>query len=110
VSARTPQPLPIAACALDADDAQAQGRRYADLASRVDAVARRPGELEVRFDEDVDLALVGGAVEVERACCSFFEIDWDPGARRLRFAVPTAGQDVALDVIAEALGVGERAG
>ena len=44
-------------------------------------------------------------VEVERRCCPFFAIDWDPERRRFSIGVSDAEHEPALDAIAYALGL-----
>ena len=43
------------------------------------------------------------ALEVERGCCSFLGIDFDPTARRLMVTVEQATEDSMLDALANAL-------
>jgi hypothetical protein len=101
-----PTPLPIAACTLDAAGAAEQARRYARLGEWAEEIARDDRRLEVRFGAEFEAELVEETVEIERDCCAFFEIAWQPEQRRLTFEAPYAGQAVALDAIAEALGAG----
>jgi hypothetical protein len=93
--------LPILECKLDAAGMREQAGRYAAMhATRVE---RNGQTLAVQLPADVDEALVLEAVEVERACCSFFTIAYDSAARRLTFAVSEPDHAPALDAIAEAL-------
>ena len=57
----------------------------------------------IRIAAAVPDTLVAEVVGIERACCPFFEIDWDPGTRRLSFAVATSDHEPALDAISHAL-------
>jgi hypothetical protein len=42
-------------------------------------------------------------VAVERECCPFFTIDWEPATRVLSFAVCDSEHEPALDAIEHAL-------
>ena len=66
---------------------------------------RNPRELVVALAEDVDRELVDELVSIERECCPFFDIDWQPGRQRLSFRVSRQEDEPALDAIAFALGV-----
>lgn len=101
--------LPLAAetlpsCGLDAEGMREQGARYAELGRHVTTSEREPQSLVVRFDDRVDHQLLRETVEVERGCCSFFDIGLD--GRTLRMTVADPAHDPALDAIAGALGLG----
>ena len=97
--------LPLAGigCSLDGDGAAAQGRRYAELGSSLTQVERDQLRLTARFDASLDAALLDEAVAVERSCCSFFSIEFDPVERWLELSVPDAGHAPALDAVQSAL-------
>jgi hypothetical protein len=94
----------IAACELDHDGLRRQRDRYRRLGREVEGIERDLDSLTVRFRPTVDEALLAEAIEVERACCPFFGLDYWAFARRLRVTVASRGQVVALDAIAAALG------
>ena len=48
-------------------------------------------------------------VAVERRCCPFFALDWDPSNRQLRVSVAKPGDEPALAAIADALGMSTTA-
>jgi hypothetical protein len=96
--------LPIAAsCALDADGLSAQRERYHEVGSHARLLERDPRHLVVELDAAVDAMLVAETVAVERECCPFFDLAWEPTVRRLTVAVSLAEHEPALDAIAHAL-------
>jgi hypothetical protein len=94
--------IPIG-CSLDSAGLARQAERWTALLPAVRAIERPPRELVAEFDPEVDEALLLEAIDVERACCPFFAIDWEPAERRLRFAVGEAEHESALDAVADAL-------
>ena len=101
----TIQPDLAASCALDADGLRAQARRYRRAGEGAELLERSPRRLVARLRDDVDVSDVTEAVAIERECCPFYEIDWDPGTGRLSFAVARAEHETALGAIAFALGI-----
>jgi hypothetical protein len=91
------------ACRLDEDGLRAQLERYHQLGGHVEAIDREPGRLVARLDATVDRGALERALEVERACCPFIGVDYDPQARRLMLTVQEAAQHPALDALYEAL-------
>jgi hypothetical protein len=69
-------------------------------------VERAPARLSVAFAPGVEAALVEQALAVERECCPFFALDWDPAARVLHAGVGDPGHAPALEALAEAFGAG----
>jgi hypothetical protein len=49
-------------------------------------------------------------VAVERRCCPFFDLSWEPEERLLSISVSRADDEPALDAIAYALGLSDAAG
>ena len=94
--------LPVLECHLDAAGLAAQRDRYERLARSVAASRREPGLLTVEFGPGLDRDLLVEALDVERACCPFFELRFD--AARLRVRVAEPHQEPALDAIAHVLG------
>jgi hypothetical protein len=90
-------------CRLDMAGLDDQLERYRQISVHVEAVEREPGRLVVRFAPDLPRDRLEVALEVERGCCPFLGIDYDPTGRRLVVAVEQAAQDSVLDALANAL-------
>jgi hypothetical protein len=95
--------LPIAQCDLDPRGLAAQRERYTRLARSVTGLERRPGRLLLRFAPDVDAALIEDTLAIERRCCPFFQLEFEPSTRRLEISVERAEEDPALDALRFAL-------
>lgn len=93
----------VPACRLDRAGLGDQLERYRQISGHVEAVEREPGRLVVRFAPDLPRGRLEMALEVERGCCSFLGIDFDPTARRLTVTVEQAAEDSMLDALANAL-------
>jgi len=78
--------MTAAACSLNADELVAQLERYRAIGRLAAAVEHEPGRLVVRFVDDPPSALIERTLEVERGCCPFFEIEYEPAIQRLRSA------------------------
>lgn len=91
-------------CSLAADEVAAQLDRYRALGRHAAAVDSEPGRVVVRFAVDPPRALIERTLEVERGCCPFFEIDYEPATRRLAINVDHPDRQRSLDAIARALG------
>ena len=98
----------IPTCALDEVGMREQRARYARLAPGVARVIREPEEVLIQFREGFDRHALDEALEVERACCPFFQFDFDNDARRLRATVRDQEQLPALDAMAHAVGARPR--
>jgi hypothetical protein len=94
---------PIARCELDAAGLSAQRDRYRRLGRNALAIERRRRQLLVSFGADVDRALVEETIAIERRCCPFFRIMFDPEARLLLISVDRADEDPALGALRLAL-------
>jgi hypothetical protein len=94
--------LPIG-CALHAEGLRAQRDRYRRLGVSAERVVCGKQALTVEFGTTVDAALVAEALAVERACCPFFDLRYDPLARRLTATVSEPAHDPALDALRDAL-------
>jgi len=79
------KPLPMApsGCELDESQLGEQLNRYRRLSSSVLRVERDGPRAHVAFDARVDTTLLAHALTVERGCCSFFTLAYDPSARVL---------------------------
>ena len=97
-----------ASCDLDEAGVRAQAGRYRAIGAGAELLAREPGRLLSRLRVGVEPALVEEAIAIERECCPFFDIGWDPETRRLRFSVSRGEDDPAIDAVAHALGLEER--
>ncbi len=98
----------IPSCTLDGAGVREQRARYARLAGSVTRLHREPEAVVVEFHEGLDQDMLDQALAVERACCPFFEFEYDECNRRLRATVREAEQLAALDAVAYALGGAEQ--
>jgi hypothetical protein len=96
-----------ASCALDGTGLGVQRERYRRSGLGAHLLERTSRRLSVDLADGVDLALVDEALAIERDCCPFFELDWQPASRRLTVSVAAAEHEPALEAIASALGLGE---
>ena len=95
--------MTTAACSLADDELAAQLDRYRALGRHAAAVEYEPERVVVRFDDDLPRALIERTLEVERGCCPFFEIDYEPVAQRLAISVDHPERRPSLDAIAHTL-------
>jgi hypothetical protein len=105
-----PLPLAIPECRLDAAALGPQIRRYRQLASHVTRLERTVGEVRVEFDASVPDGLLGRTLAVERGCCTFVGIEYEPQSRTLTFTVANVAQDPRLDSFAALLAPPEQTG
>jgi arsenite methyltransferase len=91
------------ACKLDADELGAQLERYRGIGRLATSVEHEPGRIVVRFADDAPTALIERALEVERGCCPFFDLGYDPVTRRLAIRADHPDHRPGLDAIAHAL-------
>lgn len=91
------------ACGLDAGELATQLERYRAIGRVAAAVERGPGRVVVQFAEDPPSALIERTLEVERGCCPFFEVVYDPDTRLLAISAEDPERRHALDAIAQAL-------
>jgi hypothetical protein len=90
-------------CALDDAGLRMQYERYRQVGAGARLTDRTRRRLVVRLDEHTDTKLVDELLDIERACCPFFELGWEPDRRRLIVSVARAEHERALDAIAFAL-------
>jgi hypothetical protein len=96
--------LPMApSCALDDAGLRLQHERYRRAGQGAQIVERTRHRLVVDFDEHVDNKLVDETIAIERSCCPFLTLGWEPHRRRLTISVSEAEHEPALDAIAFAL-------
>ena len=93
----------VPSCALDESGLRSQLERYRQAGRNARLIERTPRRLVADLGDDVDTELVAETVAVERDCCPFFALTWEPGRRRLTIAVSQAAHEPALDAIAFAL-------
>jgi hypothetical protein len=91
------------ACRLDAAGRREQAGRYRRLRASIAAIRRRDDALDVSFAAGVDASLLRDTVDVERACCPFFDLRLDDHSRTLHVAVAGPEDAPALDALAAAL-------
>lgn len=94
----------VASCDLDAEGLTAQRERYRKTGEGAVVLERSPRRLVVELSA-AGAAAVQELVEVERQCCPFFEIDWQPAQGRFSIGVSDAEHEPALAAVEFALGV-----
>jgi hypothetical protein len=97
-------PMAPGACSLEADDFRAQLARYRRAGQGADIVEQSPARLVVRVGAISDVS-VEELIAVERRCCPFFELNWEPTERQLSISVSRREDEAALEAIAHALGL-----
>jgi hypothetical protein len=98
-------PLPMApSCGLDEAGLRSQLARYRAAGAGARVLSRETRRLVLEVDSGVDAATLEQLVAVERECCPFFEIDWEPARRRLSVGVSESEHEPALEAVAFALG------
>ena len=85
-----------AGCTLDAGGWQRQRNRIHRLREHVERVEEDGDVLEIRFDADVDRALVDDFIATEGVCCGFLSLGYDDRQRVLRI---TSDDALRLDVV-----------
>jgi hypothetical protein len=97
--------LPMAAvgCTLAEGDLDEQVLRYRRLGAATTSIERRELGLTVRFESNVELALLEQTIAVERGCCSYLTIDYDTSERSLSISVDGPERIDVLDLIGSAL-------
>jgi len=97
----------LSRCCLGADELRAQAERYREVGRGAEAIEHGPRRVELLLDRSADPALVETLVAVERGCCPFFAIEFEPRERRLAISVEDAEHEDALAAVALALGLQE---
>jgi hypothetical protein len=92
-------------CALDEAGLRAQYERYRQTGAGARLVERSALRRVGKLDQHVDGKLVEEAIAIERECCPFYELSWEPDQRRLSVAVSLPEQAPALEAIELALGL-----
>jgi hypothetical protein len=91
------------ACSLNETEMAAQRARYAVVARHVTGLAHGDRALRARLDGTLDAAVLRELIEVETACCPFFDISYDPLERLLSVSVTDEEHEPALQAIAHSL-------
>ena len=95
---------PVAHCGLDVAGLRDQADRYRRLGATATHVERGPAAvLTATFGDELDERLLHEAIAVERDCCPFFELDYQPRERRLSITVDQPDHSAALDALHRAL-------
>jgi len=105
------EPLPMVAssCSLDELELREQLQRYRAVGEGGELIASDRRRRVIRVAAAVPDSLVARLIEVERSCCPFFELTWDPASRCLTVAVTARDQEAALAAVGSALGVSRAA-
>lgn len=90
-------------CALNEAGLRSQLERYRQAGQNARLIERTPRSLVADLDQVVDAELVAETVAIERECCPFFTLTWEPDRRRLTISVSHAAHEPAIDAIAFAL-------
>ena len=97
--------LPIApSCDLDAEGLRRQRERYRQAGEGATVRERTARRLAVDVTPQ-GAKVVPELIEVESACCPFFELSWDPDSNRFSMGVRDATHEPALEALTFALGV-----
>ena len=101
------EPLPMApeSCSLTEAELLDQLTRYRAAGTGATSLHADARRRLIRLDEGVPASLVDELIAVERSCCPFFELTWEPARRELDIKVATDEDEPALAAIAQALGV-----
>ena len=92
-------------CSLDAAELAAQRERYRRVGRGGRLLERSPRALAIECAVGTDSDLVEQTLAIERRCCPFYDLAWDPRARRLSISVREREHEPALGAIALALGL-----
>jgi hypothetical protein len=95
----------IQPCTLGERELAAQLAAYRELGTDARLIERTPERLAVELGTDVDARRVERVIAIERECCPFFRIAWEPGSHRLSISVAHTEHRPALAAIAAAIGV-----
>jgi hypothetical protein len=90
-------------CSLDREGLADQRVRYTTLGRTVIDLDRTPRQLVATFSAATDPALVEETLRVERECCPFFDLEFDPAERRLTVGVASSEMEPAVEAIQFAL-------
>ena len=94
-----------ASCSLDQDGLDTQLERYRAAGNGAQVIEQSSRLLVLRVSDETPTAVIDELVTIERGCCPFFELGWDPDGRRLAVSVSWQEHEPALGAIACALGL-----
>ncbi len=98
-------------CSLDPVGLDRQLERYRTVGAEATVVERHRNRITITVGSATPMTTIEQLVATERGCCPFYELDYDPVARRLSIGVSQVEHEPALAAIAHALGLSEpRAG
>jgi hypothetical protein len=100
-----PLPMAPATCSLDEDGLRTQLERYRAAGDGAQVIEQGRRRLLIRIDDHTSAVVIEELIAVERSCCPFFELEWEPEARYLAVAVSRQEHEQALGMIAGALGL-----
>ena len=96
-------PMVRAACTLEDSDLTEQLARYRQLSTTALSILERELDLVITFSPDVDTDLLRETIAIERGCCSFFTLDYDPSERCLSITIDDPTRRDALRALLSAL-------
>jgi hypothetical protein len=98
--------LPMAPpyCSLDEIGLSAQLDRYRNVGEAATLLERSPQRVRIQLGKAVPDDVVSELIEVEKSCCPFFDLRWDPSSRQLSIGVSRSDEEPALDALVYALG------
>jgi hypothetical protein len=103
-------PMIPASCSLDQAGLNLQLERYRAAGEGAQILEWGKRRLVISVRDPAADATVEDLVEVERRCCPFFQLDWEPRRRVLAVAVSGPEHEPALAAIAVALGLQDSGG
>jgi hypothetical protein len=96
-------PMVPGGCTLNESSLVDQLDRYRRLGRMALGLEERERGLVITFRAEIDLDLLRETVTIERACCSFFTVDYDASERRLSIATDDPAPVDALRALLAAL-------
>ncbi len=96
-------------CSLSEPELRKQFARYRAAGEGAEVIEWAGRRRVIRVARAVPESLIDTLVEVERACCPFYELTWDGASRCLTIGVAARDHEPALDAIGYALGVTDAA-
>lgn len=94
-----PLKLAIPECRLPDTAVGPQLARYRKLAEHVIDLHRDVGEVRVQFDDTVPESLLAQTLAVERECCTFVDLEYQPHMRSLTITVANVAQHPRLETL-----------
>jgi hypothetical protein len=92
-------------CSLGAAGLREQLARYRTAGQAAEVLECDKRRRVIRAAASVPDSVIERLVEVERDCCPFFDLSWDPHDRLLTISISDDRYQPALDAIGHALGV-----